>query len=316
MMPYEEKISWIKGTPLAVEYRNIRFIPPHIHGDDVVEIILCLKGKVSFYYENEQLNLLPGEAIAVNRDTHYLCSDRDNICVSFYINRQWFSDRYPYINSMIFIYEHARDSTSSLRRSHFELRSLLITLLVILDDMHDQDERRKMITDCVTRITDLLVKDFDIMFFLNPEADVNSKLMIRQHELVAYLDQHWNEKVTLKSMADDFNLSKSYISQLMRTDLNFRKCLGYLRVCKSEKLLLSTDMNIMDISEECGFSDKKYFYRAFREWCECTPTEFRVNYTNIMRERCRETAACPDTVRNAVNDLLRQGCIEHLTTKS
>lgn len=54
--------------------------------------------------------------------------------------------------------------------------------------------------------------------------------------------------------------------------------LSYRRANMSEPLLLGTDSTIVQISEECGFSDVKYFYSAFKKWYNCTPAQFRKKY--------------------------------------
>lgn len=43
-------------------------------------------------------------------------------------------------------------------------------------------------------------------------------------------------------------------------------------------------MTIVEISEACGFSDVKYYYKAFHKWYRCTPGEFREKYS--LAKKC------------------------------
>jgi len=301
---YQEDIRWIEGTPLALKIRQIEFIPPHIH-DDIVEIIFCLKEMVTFNYEYEQFTLREGEFICVDKDAHYLYDGSDDICISMYIDLNWFKKKYPYITSLLFVCEYTSDSSTPRRKCHDDLKGMLIALLFYLNT-HDKNEAgyKKNIISSVEMIIDLFVRDFDIIFFYNPRLKLKPELLKRHHDLMLFLDRHSSEKITLKDMADHFHLSESYISEFMRINLGFRKCLGYWRAYKSEKLLLGTKMNIMEISERCGFSDPKYYYNAFKAWYKCTPKQFRKNYTEKMKSPCLEKELLIDDIYGPLDKIM------------
>ena len=46
----------------------------------------------------------------------------------------------------------------------------------------------------------------------------------------------------------------------------------------AEKLLVGTDMSVLDIALETGFGDVSNFYRAFRAAKEISPTDYRKKY--------------------------------------
>lgn len=287
---YQETIPWIEGTPLGLKIRSVEFVPPHMH-EDVIEIIFCLKGSVKFNYEYEEFMLYEGEFISADKDAHYLYAGRDDICVSFYIDLTWCKESYPYITSLLFVCEYAKDSITPKRPCHDKLKGILIALLFFLGNNDEGSEGfRDTIISSVEKIVDLFVKDFDIAFFYNPLLHLKPELMERYHNIQHYLQLHCTEKITLGILSKEFHLTESYLSEfLCNISIGFKKCLGYIRVYRSEKLLLSTSMNITDISETCGFSDPKYYYEIFKEWYRCTPRQFRKTYTNKMNLPCRET---------------------------
>lgn len=306
-MLYEERISWIIGTPLGLNIRTIKFVPTHMH-ENIIEILFCLKGNVNFSYCYEEFTLSAGEFISVDKDAHFIFDEKgENICVSFYINLEWFLEKYPFITSLLFVCEATKGSSKPYSTpAHKQMEGTLISILQYLAS-HKKNSRnfQNTITHGVERIIEILIDSFDIVYYYNPTLVLKKELMERNRNMMTYLQQHATEKITLETMARDFNLTKAYISEFLRIfEVGFRKSLGYIRANNSEKLLLTTDMNIVDISEACGFSDAKYYYSAFKEWYKCTPKQFRTIYRNKMNQDAAESEMGMDEILKPLNEMM------------
>ena len=59
------------------------------------------------------------------------------------------------------------------------------------------------------------------------------------------------------------------------TGLTVFEYLNKIKIDYSCKLLLNTDMNIVDISFDCGFNNLSHFNKQFRKFIGKTPTQFR-----------------------------------------
>ena len=140
-MFYEEKIPWIKGTPLGIRIRNIEFVPTHLH-ESVIEIIFCMKGSVKFSYGFEEFKLSAGEFISVDKDAHFLFEgEADNVCVSFYIDLKWFLEKHPYITSLLFVCEATKESSIPYPTYyHKQMRGTLLAILFYLSTHEDPEE--------------------------------------------------------------------------------------------------------------------------------------------------------------------------------
>lgn len=55
------------------------------------------------------------------------------------------------------------------------------------------------------------------------------------------------------------------------------------RISQAQRLLVSTSMRIIDVSEMCGFGSLGHFNRAFRHACGCPPREFRKRNTVLAQ---------------------------------
>lgn len=92
-----------------------------------------------------------------------------------------------------------------------------------------------------------------------------------------FLKCHYRERVTLSDLAGELHMTGGYLSRL------FKSCVGLtpmayvkkLRLEKAAELLASTDMNITETAEKCGFDDPNYFARLFKKSFGKTPREFK-----------------------------------------
>ncbi|OXM87328.1 response regulator [Paenibacillus rigui] len=92
-----------------------------------------------------------------------------------------------------------------------------------------------------------------------------------------YLDEHYNEHITLTSLAKEFKISPSYLSLLFReqTSLNFIDYLTKIRIDKAKELLRTSDLRNYEIAERIGYRDAHYFSAAFKKAVGTNPTEYR-----------------------------------------
>lgn len=96
-------------------------------------------------------------------------------------------------------------------------------------------------------------------------------------QLAAYLQQHLSEDITLQSLADEFHMNPSYISQLFKNELGmkYHDYLTRLRIDKAKTLLAATRKSICEISGEAGFHDYRVFTKVFKSMEGESPSAYR-----------------------------------------
>lgn len=94
---------------------------------------------------------------------------------------------------------------------------------------------------------------------------------------IAFIAQHYNEPLTLKSMAATLGFSTSYLSHVLidKSGKSFSELLNFTRVDKVRHMLTSTDLDITQIAYEAGFSSIRSFNRCFFQICNMSPREYR-----------------------------------------
>ena len=99
----------------------------------------------------------------------------------------------------------------------------------------------------------------------------------RLSRIISYIQDHYSEKISLQDIADRENLTTSYLSHLLKDHLlkSFQAFVNELRFERAVFLLKNTNLKIIDVCIESGFSDSKYLNRAFMDVFGMTPKEYR-----------------------------------------
>lgn len=107
--------------------------------------------------------------------------------------------------------------------------------------------------------------------------DVPESLMASLREVLEQAEEHINDWST-KDAARYCNLSYSYFSRNFKRayGISFTAYLESLRLRAAERLLLTTDRDITDIAEACGFGTTSYFIGRFRASYGLSPRRFRM----------------------------------------
>ena len=92
-----------------------------------------------------------------------------------------------------------------------------------------------------------------------------------------YLNEHYREKISLKSISKALGYNTKYLSQCLSAlpSTSFPTILNSLRVDHAKSLLLSSNFKIVDIAYECGFESEQSFHRAFLSIAGMTPGQYR-----------------------------------------
>jgi two-component system, response regulator YesN len=96
-------------------------------------------------------------------------------------------------------------------------------------------------------------------------------------KIKAYIETHYHENISLKSIAAIFYMNPVYLGQLFKKSYGvyFNEYVLQLRIAEAKKLLRQTDLRIYEIAEKVGFSNADYFVTQFEKLEKLTPSEYR-----------------------------------------
>ncbi len=148
----------------------------------------------------------------------------------------------------------------------------------------------------------LMLKESDYKVTDREESLRNRERQSRLTRITNYLNENLAEKITLTDLASRENLSPTYLSHFFRShfDITFQEYLSNLRFERAIKLMAGTNLKILDICMEAGFSDRKYMNKAFYENCGCSPREYR----DHLKERTGDGPDRPRKVHPLTNQYI------------
>jgi two-component system response regulator YesN len=106
--------------------------------------------------------------------------------------------------------------------------------------------------------------------------DTDEALPSHFNRITRYIEEHFNEEITLDSAAGDLYLSAGHFNRILKkeTKLTFLSYLTKVRVEHSKKLLATQKYSVYEVSNMTGYKDTKYFSQLFRKCVGMTPSEY------------------------------------------
>ena len=99
-------------------------------------------------------------------------------------------------------------------------------------------------------------------------------------ECMAYIDARCYEKISLKEIAEHSFYNPAYFSRIFKEHCG-RSLSEYIkekRIGEAARLLKDSELSNDEIMLKVGYTDKKQFYKNFRDIYSETPAQYRKNY--------------------------------------
>lgn len=111
--------------------------------------------------------------------------------------------------------------------------------------------------------------------YIRSEREKRSKKRIEMVKL--YINDHYNEQITLNDVADYVGLNSSYLSNLFKEEEgeNFSDFLLNKRIGIAKSLLKNPKYKVYEIGIMVGYEDAVSFERAFKKKINMSPKEYR-----------------------------------------
>ncbi|MCQ2547267.1 MAG: AraC family transcriptional regulator [Clostridia bacterium] len=271
----EPKIKYRKGMPFDAELCKIRKQLPHRHTTEL-ELVYCLEGTVHLIAADQDYILTPGQIHSIDfYDLHYLNGSDDNITLIFHLDLsqlpEWEDLRYVF---------YACESNHCFPYQEPAMNQVKDIILALSYIYFTNNKTEADCSPAVRSLADLLLQYFNWFNYENQDEYMNQDLFDRFTRVLEYIGKNYREKITVSQLAEREHMNRNYFSQFISKTVfsSFSNMVNYIRCYNAETLLLTTEKSIADISFECGFSDPKYFYSAFKTLWHMTPTEDRERY--------------------------------------
>lgn len=299
----ERNIKFNRNLPVQAELMKIVHEDAHYH-PDVIEVLVCLEGEVTIKVCNEDKVLRKGDTYAMDfSDIHCLYSDTDNIVLILHINGRTSGNIYNELRQCFLEFD-TTNLNEMQRKPSYEIQDLMLAitqLLFINDEKND-----KTVHTMAESMIRLFINYFDWLSFIPDPYYSNRQFHERCKRIMNYCLENYTQKITISQVAEMEHINENYLSAFMKKSSmgGFKANLNFIRCFFAEQLLLTTDLDVINISSQCGFSDPKYFYSAFRKAWGCTPAKHRKWYQDYEKNPRNVVAIDSDAALDIINSYL------------
>lgn len=257
MLPYYES----KSESLCASQSCLSSFPPHVHVQ--MEILYVVKGRVGITVAGQTKILHKGELAVVfpNMVHTYEPPGEEGIVRLAIFGMELVGN---YRNMLLTKYPVAPFLAAKVlhRDIAYAMRAL-----VAESKKPDPAVCRALVQLLLARVSPLLT------LCKNEESAFVGTL----HNAICYLSENYREAVTLESVARALHVSRFQLSRLFSDKLNmtFTEYVNQLRVNSAKDYLRGSELSILQIAYECGFTCQRTFNRVFLEICGVTPRKYR-----------------------------------------
>ena len=243
--------------------------PLHVH--QYIELVHVVKGILQMQIGTEKYLLQPGELAIifpnVAHDYHVITAPsnpREKNTQLHILNCRL--DYLPFHKTQMLTMfpKHPKLCASDIHPDVFYAEKRLF-------EINQEDYDQALVSSLVSLMVSRIFPNLDLTDYRElPPQDLSC-------DIVAYIGKHFQEEISLTSVAKHFGIGKYTLSRIFSNVLkmNFSAYINSLRIDYADYLLLSTDLGMMDVAIECGYHNQQTFYRLFKSIHGCTPKEYR-----------------------------------------
>lgn len=264
--------AYIRRGKLSL-HPNYRAIS-HWHTD--LEFIVVLSGAMDYNINGEIVPLVAGQGLMVNsRRFHFGFSDQKQDCEFLCIllhpdllsGNPGFQKRYldPLLDRRSFPYQKFSPENPWEKQ--------MIDGLCEMEQLCRQEAAPFLLLGQFATLLSLLSRHVP----QNPRPEICESELDSINAMVAFIQLHYQEPISLKEIAAAGNCCRTYCATRFQTYLGSTpgKYLCLFRLERAAELLRKTEDPVTEIAYRCGFSSSSYFCECFRHQYGLSPKRFR-----------------------------------------
>lgn len=244
------------------------------HWHAAVELIRVLKGELTLTLDNRVHLLTAGEIAIVNSETVHGATPKncEYECLVFHL---------AFLKTSNALCDRFLDDllTHTAYLTEFPTEPSVVSLLTtIFDEIgNPQKGMHFKVIGYFHELLGELQRNGLYTAALSLESVRDEQKVQKLKCALKYLREHFSEDISLEDIAAASELSSKYFCKFFKTMTGttpVRYLLSY-RIERAARKLLSTDLTVTRIAEECGFRDLSYFIKTFKTCKGVPPNEYR-----------------------------------------
>ncbi|MDT0145599.1 AraC family transcriptional regulator [Priestia aryabhattai] len=267
--PYEQVVV-NEDLPAFTLMTTVKYVAKHWH--DRIEFLLVLKGTVHVFIGREKYNLCEDDLLLINsNEVHGVEGDGNNKILIVQIPTLFIRKCYKEIDQekfecKSFLYED--------QEQYGKIKSLLSRLYLTMKEKKDHHDLKvhSLLLDIIYQ----LVSHYKLKNGQQPKPN-NRKNIERMSRITEYIQKNYMHPLTLEELAAMEQLTYPYLSRYFQQHMGqtFLKYVNEIRLEHSLRYLIETDLPIIQIAMECGFTNLNTFHKLFKNTFHTTPHQYR-----------------------------------------
>ena len=256
------------------------------HWHTSIEIFAVLKGRLTFFLNDEEYPLEAGELIIINsNEIHSIYAPEKNETVVLQIPLKQFE---KYFTAQRFI---RFTSAARLAKDKNTKAPDNRKLAFFIEELHKVYQAREEGWEYRTmalyyNVLYLMVKDYRETKAEQAEIQ-DSRRLDALSKITTYMREHYTEDLKLSDMAKLFGYSDAYLSRMFKkyAKINFKAYLQEIRMSYAYRELSNTEKTISQIALDNGFANSRAFSGEFQKKYGILPSDFRQKLADNKRSK-------------------------------
>ncbi|MGX7024105.1 helix-turn-helix transcriptional regulator [Vagococcus hydrophili] len=275
--------EWPLSFPFCTfENEGEIIVPPHWHKE--IEIIYVTKGSVNIGYNDQIIQVHEGEIFVFGSgESHYFVASPGSIRRVFQFDLSLFRDSLFKDKSHKELAKlFAEAENHSVHWPNEVKEKVLVCLHDLIKEMHELKigYEHAMISDLL-RLMTIYYRDMPIKPEIYRKANFvdatnNHETLERLNEIFIYIENHYDELITLDEMAEVVGFSPYYFARFFKknTGQTFMQFLTDYRINQAKYILSHEKIPMIEVAEKSGFNSVKTFHHVFKEQVGMSPLKF------------------------------------------
>ncbi|MBS4202383.1 response regulator transcription factor [Bacillus sp. FJAT-49732] len=198
--------------------------------------------------------------------------------------RRDFVDAFEYLNEYVEYLSHQYTKDENEFKSF--LGNIIFNTTILLENLNFKSEKLQQEKyhhfSMINEAKDVVETTNYFHSYLNEvkeiiDAELQDPSQSNMQKLLDYIDQHYDEPISLSSLAEHFHFNPSYLSSYFSThhSIGFNEYLTHIRIEKAKEYLQNQRISISEISGLVGYSDHSYFCKVFKKMTGMSPSKYR-----------------------------------------
>ena len=259
-------------------YRDAKFEGVPVHQHDFYEVYFFIGGNAEYNVEGRTYDLQSGDLLLINplelHQPRIGPDQRDYERIVLWINKNYLSELCFNKTSLTRCFDNSiPDHSNLLRPTKMQQTYISAMLDELINERSENGYAVEIAAEAI--LLRFLVELNRLTINSKNEAEKEESSSTIIPDVLDYINSHFCEKLTLNSIADEFFVSKYYLSHAFNNAVgtSVHRYIVLKRLIHAKQMLLS-GIKSTTAATNCGFNDYAGFYRAFTAEYGVTPTEF------------------------------------------